>query len=66
MADSTPAITRRRFVTYFSSVGLSSTLLPGVLWARLQEERAERITAAMLKDTDHGLQTQSRNTPQKR
>ena len=50
MADSTPAITRRRFVTYFSSVGLSSTLLPGVLWARLQEERAERITAAMLKD----------------
>ena len=50
MADSTPAITRRRFVTYFSSVGLSSTLLPGVLWARLQEERAERITAALLKD----------------
>src|SRR5437867_3362016 len=50
MADSTPAITRRRFVTYFSSVGLSSTLLPGVLWARLQEERAEHITAAMLKD----------------
>src|SRR5213593_1525498 len=51
MADSAPAITtRRRFITYFSSVGLSSTLLPGVLWARLQEERAERITAAMLKD----------------
>jgi len=51
MADSAPAITtRRRFITYFSSVGLSSTLLPGVLWARLQEERAGRITAAMLKD----------------
>src|SRR5437879_5023092 len=51
MADSTPAITtRRRFIAYFSSVGLTSTLLPGVLWARLQEERAGRITAAMLKD----------------
>jgi Asp-tRNA(Asn)/Glu-tRNA(Gln) amidotransferase A subunit family amidase len=42
--------TRRRFITYFSSVGLSSTLLPGVLWAKLQEDRAERISAAMLKD----------------
>ena len=48
MAD--PAATRRGFITYFASVGLSSTLLPGVLWARVQEEKAERITAAMLKD----------------
>src|SRR5258707_7327447 len=47
---SASATTRRRFITYFSSVGLSSTLLPGVLWAKLQEERAERISAAMLKD----------------
>jgi Asp-tRNA(Asn)/Glu-tRNA(Gln) amidotransferase A subunit family amidase len=45
-----PATTRRRFLTYFSSVGLSSTLLPGVLWARVQDEKTERITAAMLKD----------------
>ncbi len=44
------ATTRRRFLTYFSSVGLSSTLLPGVLWASVQEEKAQRITAAMLKD----------------
>ena len=44
------ATTRRRFITYFSSVGLSSTLLPGVLWASVQEEKAERVTAAMLKD----------------
>jgi Asp-tRNA(Asn)/Glu-tRNA(Gln) amidotransferase A subunit family amidase len=48
MPDS--ATTRRRFITYFSSIGLSSTLLPGVLWARVQEEKAERITAAMLMD----------------
>jgi hypothetical protein len=45
-----PATSRRGFITYLASVGLSSTLLPGVLWARVQEEKAERITAAMLKD----------------
>jgi Asp-tRNA(Asn)/Glu-tRNA(Gln) amidotransferase A subunit family amidase len=42
--------TRRRFLGYFGGVGLASTLLPGVLWAKMQEEQAERITAAMLKD----------------
>ncbi len=41
---------RRRFLAYFSSVGLGSTLLPGVLWAKMQEQGAGRITAAMLKD----------------
>ena len=44
------AATRRGFLTYFASVGLSSTLLPGVLWARVQQENADRITSAMLKD----------------
>jgi len=44
------AATRRRFLSYFASAGLSSTLLPGVLWARVQEEKAARVTAAMLKD----------------
>src|SRR3954471_20401329 len=48
MADA--AATRRGFLTYFASVGLSSTLLPGVLWARVLQENAERITSAMLKD----------------
>src|SRR2546427_3392532 len=41
--------TRRAFIGYFSSVGLGSTLLPGVLWAKLQEEPTPRITTAMLK-----------------
>src|SRR5438445_2169753 len=41
--------TRRAFIGYFSSVGLGSTLLPGVLWAKLQEEPTPRITMAMLK-----------------
>jgi Asp-tRNA(Asn)/Glu-tRNA(Gln) amidotransferase A subunit family amidase len=44
------AATRRQFITYFSSVGLASTLLPGVLWAKLQEEQTPRVTSAMLKD----------------
>jgi hypothetical protein len=45
-----PATTRRRFIGYFASVGLSSTLLPGVLWAQVQDAKAARITDAMLKD----------------
>ena len=42
--------TRRQFISYFSAAGLATTLLPGVLWAKLQEEGAARVTAAMLKD----------------
>jgi Asp-tRNA(Asn)/Glu-tRNA(Gln) amidotransferase A subunit family amidase len=49
MSEATAA-TRRQFITYFSSVGLASTLLPGVLWAKLQEEQTPRVTSAMLKD----------------
>jgi Asp-tRNA(Asn)/Glu-tRNA(Gln) amidotransferase A subunit family amidase len=45
-----PAATRRQFLSYFSSAGLATTLLPGVLWAKLQEERAPRVTSAMLKE----------------
>src|SRR5579864_760608 len=42
--------TRRGFMGYFGGVGLASTLLPGVLWAKMQEQQAERVTAAMVKD----------------
>ena len=28
---------RRQFVNYFASIGLGSTLLPGVLWAKLED-----------------------------
>src|SRR5262249_46515553 len=41
--------TRRRFLAYFSSVGLTSTLLPGALWAEMQQQSAQRITPDMLK-----------------
>jgi len=30
---------RRSFLAYFSSLGLASTLFPGVLWGKLTEAR---------------------------
>jgi Asp-tRNA(Asn)/Glu-tRNA(Gln) amidotransferase A subunit family amidase len=32
------ALNRRRFIEYFSSIGLGATLLPGALWAQVQEK----------------------------
>ena len=40
--------TRRRFLAYFSGAGLTSTLLPGTLWARMQEQQAAEITPEMI------------------
>src|ERR1700734_3796761 len=42
--------TRRRFMAYFSGLGLSATLVPGVLWARMQDAGAQTITLAMVTD----------------
>jgi len=42
--------TRRRFLGVFSGLGLGGTLLPGVLWAQVQQEGAQRITQPMLND----------------
>src|SRR5579863_7460292 len=39
---------RRRFLAYFSGAGLSATLLPGVLWAQMEQEGAQTVTAEML------------------
>src|SRR5579863_6682097 len=49
---------RRRFLTYFSGIGLGSSLLPGALWAQIQarpqqgepEAAAPRVTAEMLRN----------------
>jgi len=40
-----PEKSRRAFLFYFSSMGLSATLLPGVLWSRLQDAKALWVTA---------------------
>ncbi|UCC48461.1 MAG: amidase [Gemmatimonadota bacterium] len=45
-------LTRRRFLGYFAGLGLSSTLLPGVLWARLQEQEEAKISKEMLEDAE--------------
>jgi hypothetical protein len=39
---------RRNFLGFFSGVGLGGTLLPGVLWAQLQQDGAQKISAPML------------------
>src|SRR5580658_9191655 len=42
--------TRRRFLGFFSSIGLGGTLLPGVLWTQVQQNGEQRITQPMLTD----------------
>ena len=42
--------TRRRFMATFAGAGLGSTLLPGVLWARVQDSGAQKITLAMVNE----------------
>ncbi|MFT4046279.1 MAG: amidase [Solimonas sp.] len=41
---------RRRFLVTCASLGLSGTLLPGVLWAQLQAQDASLVDAAMIRD----------------
>jgi Asp-tRNA(Asn)/Glu-tRNA(Gln) amidotransferase A subunit family amidase len=45
MQDLTP---RRRFIAHFASIGLGSTLVPGIIWARMQDAATPRITLAMV------------------
>ena len=40
--------TRRRFMTYFASIGLGTTLAPGIVWARMQDAGSQTITLAMV------------------
>jgi Asp-tRNA(Asn)/Glu-tRNA(Gln) amidotransferase A subunit family amidase len=37
-------------MTHFASIGLGTTLAPGILWARLQDAGAKTITLAMVTD----------------
>ncbi len=49
---------RRQFMAYFSSIGLSGTLLPGVLWARLHGQDESWLTEDVVADAEKiaGLQ----------
>jgi Asp-tRNA(Asn)/Glu-tRNA(Gln) amidotransferase A subunit family amidase len=42
--------TRRRFMAHFAGIGLGATLAPGILWARMQDVGAKKITLAMVAD----------------
>jgi len=47
------ALDRRAFMGFFSAAGFGGTLLPGVLWARLQQEGPEpQITTAMIAEAE--------------
>lgn len=41
--------TRRQFITTFSSLGLGATLLPGVVWSKMEEQGLQKIDASMLR-----------------
>ena len=42
--------TRRRFMAHFAGVGLGTTLVPGVLWARMQDAGAQQLSLEMVTD----------------
>ena len=37
-------------MAHFAGIGLGSTLVPGVIWARMQDQGTPRVTAAMVKE----------------
>jgi len=45
----TTLLDRRSLLAYFSSLGLTSTLFPGVLWAKLQDQPTSEITLETLR-----------------
>jgi len=45
-------LARRSFLAYFSGLGLSATVLPGVLWAKIQADEVTKITKEMLQDAE--------------
>jgi len=53
MTSDTKQLDRRRFMAYFAGLGLSSTLMPGALWAKLQDDKAVEITKEMLLEAEH-------------
>jgi Asp-tRNA(Asn)/Glu-tRNA(Gln) amidotransferase A subunit family amidase len=42
--------TRRRFMATFAGAGLGSTLVPGIVWARIQENGGQKVTLAMINE----------------
>jgi Asp-tRNA(Asn)/Glu-tRNA(Gln) amidotransferase A subunit family amidase len=40
--------TRRRFLAHFTTIGLGTTLAPGIVWARMQDAGTQTITLEMI------------------
>ena len=45
-------VDRRAFMAYFSSIGLGSTLLPGVPWGQVTQQQASEISKEMIADAE--------------
>ena len=43
-------VSRRSFMAAFAAMGLGATAVPSTLWARLQEQQANELTASMIND----------------
>ena len=43
--------TRRRFMSTFAATSLGTTLVPGVLWAKMQGANASKVTLAMVTES---------------
>src|SRR5260370_2699132 len=43
---------RRQFIEYFAFIRLSSSLLPGVLWSKLQEQKVHKLTTDMVRQAE--------------
>ena len=43
------AETRRRFLAHFTGIGLGSTLVPGALWAQMQQAQTLEATPEMVR-----------------
>ncbi|MCK4965500.1 amidase, partial [bacterium] len=46
------SLSRRLFLSYFTGIGMASTLLPGILWIKCQNKKEIKITKNMLKDAE--------------
>jgi Asp-tRNA(Asn)/Glu-tRNA(Gln) amidotransferase A subunit family amidase len=51
-ASNKTQLARRSFLAYFSGLGLSATVLPGVLWAKMQDDEVTKVTKEILQDAE--------------
>ncbi len=45
-------MSRRRFAAYFTGAGFAGMLLPGILWAKIQETETSKVTKTVLREAE--------------